>query len=473
MTTIAVRNPRTGAADYEIEPPTQEELAERCAQLRNKQVHWASVSLEDRLDVLGAWADAIERNAEAISAALEIDTGRRRMEREAPHGVAASIRSWQEIAPKALQFRSGVSRVNPAVSFHSQLKPYPLVGVISPWNFPLALSLIDALPALVAGCAAIIKPSEVTPRFIRPLVETINEVPELAQVLAYVEGAGETGQALIENVDMVCFTGSVATGRKVGEAAARRFIPAFLELGGKDPVVVTASADLDRAVRSVLKGSVYATGQICFSIERIYVHESQYDAFVERLTAAAKEIEINHPSIDSGHIGPIIFERQADLLRSHLEDAVAKGASITTGGEIEDHGGLWLRPTVIRDVDHTMKVMTEETFGPIMPVMSYRSEEDAVALANDTEFGLSAAVIAGDPEEAQRIGEQIDAGAISIMDTILTGNIIHDAEKNSFKFSGLGGSRMGPSSLMRFFRKKALLTQSGEPADMRDLGEVG
>ncbi|MEE8308211.1 MAG: aldehyde dehydrogenase family protein, partial [Gammaproteobacteria bacterium] len=171
--------------------------------------------------------------------------------------------------------------------------------------------------------------------------------------------------------------------------------------------------------------------------------------------------------------GPLIDLRQADIIQDHIDDARAKGAEVKTGGEVEDHGGKWIRPTVLTGVDHTMKIMTEETFGPVMPVMAYDSEDEAIRLANDTIYGLSAAVLAGDTEEGERIASQIDAGAVSVMDTILTGAIIRDAEKTSFKQSGLGGTRMGAGSILRFFRKKAILTNSGDSVPMTTLGETG
>ena len=469
---INVHNPRTGQVDYHIERTTPAQIADLAEELKEAQVAWRSAGLQARCEALLQWADEVEAAKDEISAALRIDTGRGRIADEAPLAVAGSLRGWAEMAPQIVKEGGGRSSVQPEVTFQSQLVPYPLLGVISPWNFPMVLSLIDAVPALAAGCAAIIKPSEVTPRFIGPLQKTINRVPQLASVLRYITGDGVTGAALVDYVDIVCFTGSVATGRKVGEAAARNFIPVFLELGGKDPVIVTANADIDRATTAVLRGSVYATGQICYSLERVYVDREIYEPFVEQLVEKANAIDINYPDIDEGHIGPMIDLRQADIVKDHVDDAVSRGAQLRTGGEIEEHGGKWIRPTVLTGVDHSMKIMTQETFGPVMPVMPFDTEEEAIRLANDTQYGLSASVISGTAEEGQRIAAQIDAGALSVMDTILTGTIIRDAEKTSFKMSGLGGTRMGPGSIMRFFRKKAIMTNPGASADMRNLGEA-
>ncbi|MEO1038450.1 MAG: aldehyde dehydrogenase family protein [Pseudomonadota bacterium] len=473
MSEIAVRNPRTGQLDYRFEPPTEAQLDATSARLRSAQGAWSALPIEARLERLTDWASQIERHADALASALELDTGRRRLARLEVQGAIASLRGWAVsaplLAPKA-DWAEG--RSNPALKHSGQYIPFGLVGVISPWNFPLTLSLIDAIPALAAGCAVMVKPSEVTPRFAEPLSRTI-EAAGLSDVLAFIPGAGETGQQLIARSDLVCFTGSVPTGRKVAAAAAERLIPAFLELGGKDPLIITESADLDRAVTAALRGSVLSTGQACQSIERIYVARALHDAFLERLIEAAEAVRVNWPDIKEGELGPIIFERQAEIIAAQIEDARAKGAVIHTGGEIETHGGgRWLRPTVISGATHEMSVMRDETFGPVMPVMAFDTVEDAVALANDTVYGLSAAVFAGDLDEAEAIARQLDAGAVSLNDAALTA-LFYEAEKQSFKASGLGPSRMGAAGLTRFYRRKALIANTGAPAALSAFREDG
>ena len=473
--TIPVRNPRTGEIDYHITPPTADELSAKAQSLRAAQKDWAAAPIEHRCAVMLQWAAAIDKNRKAIVAAESTDTGRFRIASESPDALIWGIRGWADRAPEIVKkaLLEGTSSTMPHVRYRSQLKPYPLLGVISPWNFPMMLSAIDATPALIAGCAAMIKPSEVTPRFVEPLMETIQKVPELAKVLTYVVGDGETGQNLIANADIVCFTGSVPTGRKVAEACARRFIPVFLELGGKDPVIVTENADLDRATDAVLRGSVYATGQICYSIERVYVQEKIHDAFVEKLVDKAKQVDLNYPDVHKGHIGPFIFAKQAAIVDEQLDDATKRGAKLRTGGKSQNlGGGLYMRPTVLTDVTHDMKIMRDETFGPVIPVVKYKTKDEAIKLANDTEFGLSGAVIAGSEDEAIELGREIDAGGISLQDTTLTTSILRDAEKTSFNLSGMGGSRMGPASILRFFRKKALMINTQPPSDMRNIKEL-
>lgn len=467
-------NPRTGQSDYSFTQPTPEEIDAICSRLRVSQKRWGAATLEERTEVLLAWADEIERNAKQIGDAEYADTGRYRISHEVPLRVAGSIRVWSQRIPGILKTAafSGTSSVRETVSYETQLKPYALVGVISPWNHPFLLSTIDAIPALFAGCAVIIKPSELTPRFVEPVMETVSAVPTLRDILYFVQGDSDVGARIIQNADAQCFTGSIATGRKIAEQCARRFIPAFLELGGKDAAIVTASADLERAATAITRGSVYGTGQICFGIERVYVHESVHDKLVELLVKKAEELELAYPDPRQGDMNPFISPHQASIVDAHLDDAVAKGAKILCGGKSQLlDGGRYMRPTVLTHVAHSMKVMTDETFGPVTPVMSFKTEDEALRLANDTEFGLSGAIIAGNLEEAKRLARELDAGAISLQDAALTESIMQDVEKNSFNKSGMGGSRMGPNSVLRFFRKKALIHNSGPSTSIKALGE--
>ncbi len=468
---ISVRNPRNGSIDYWIDAPKVDEVVLRGMQLRAGQSRWAGLPIAERAAALLALRGAIEARADAIAAALEIDTGRRVIARQEVGGVLASLAGWAAQAPTLIQTPWTQGRSMPQIRHRPQFAAYGLVGVISPWNFPLTLSMIDTIPALLAGCAVVLKPSEVTPRFAAPLMEAVRATPWICEVFGAVLGAGETGQAVIAQADAVCFTGSVATGRKVAAQCASQMIPAFLELGGKDPLIVLESAPLADAVTAALRGSVLATGQACQSIERIYVGRALYPAFVETLARAARACRVNWPDISAGEIGPIIFERQAAILDAQLRDAYSKGARALSGGVIETHGGgLWLAPTVLVDVDHSMTVMTEETFGPIMPVMAFDTVEQAVGLANDSVYGLSAAVFAGSLEEAEGVALQLNAGAVSLNDAALT-SLFYEAEKHSFGLSGLGGSRMGAAGFHRFLRRKALIANTGAPAPLSAFAE--
>lgn len=473
---LAVRNPRTGTADHSIAVSTREEVAEKAARLRANQRGWEAMGVAGRCGVMARWLGAVKESALAIGEADAVDTGGCHTSYLQGFITMGNIGGWLEDAPKAFAGLKweGMSSAMPTVSVESQVVAYPITGVISPWNAPLMLALLDAVPALFAGSAVLLKPSEVTPRVIESLFETVRKVPELAAVFDYVTGPGEVGQAVIAESDTICFTGSVPTGRKVAVACAERLIPCNLELGGKDPCIVTETADIDRASTAVLRGAVYATGQVCYSIERVYVHESIHDAFVAQLVEKAKAVRLNHENPRAGHIGPFTFAPQAEIVARHIADAKAKGAKVLTGGEIEDiDGGLYLRPTVLTGVTHEMEIMQDETFGPCIPVMAYSTTEEAIRLANDTNFGLTASVIAGDAEEAKAIGKQLNAGGIFLQDTFLTFAKSRTFGTDSFGWSGYGAPRMGLESLRRFLRRKSLLTQTGDVADIQDDHHLG
>ena len=457
---MKVRNPRTGEADHSIAPLDEAQVRAAADRLRAVQPAWAVGSPGQRGETLRAFAAAIAERRDAIAAALTVDTGRRAISAIEVDGTVRVLERWAGLAPELIARATGTERpsATPDIAVSTRLHPYPLVGVISPWNFPMTLALIDAIPALAAGCAVLVKPSEVTPRFIAPLADAIAAVADLP--LAVIEGDGATGAAMIGAVDYIAFTGSVATGHKVAASAAAAFIPASLELGGKDAMIVLASADPVDAAAVALRASVLNTGQACQSIERVYVARAIAAPFLDALVAGAKAARLNADDIGAGEIGPFIFARQAEIVQTQIDDARARGARALAGGTVETiGGGLYLRPTVLVDVPADAMVMTDETFGPVIPVGVFDTVDEAVALANASEFGLSAAVL-GDPAEAEAVGARLNAGAVSINDGSLTA-MVWDAEKSSFGMSGMGPSRMGDSGLLRFFRRQALLRQTG------------
>ena len=470
MNTIQVRNPRTGENDYSFEATSSDEISNIVAELKQNQSSWASKSVDERADVLDQWAKMVAESDELLEA-LIADTGRYFICTGEVAQLTKMVPGWRALGNRVFSEQEPLQSSVPSVTYTHQYKAFEVVGIIGPWNFPFLITLIDLIPALMAGSTVIVKPSEITPRFIKPIQDIIKRIPELHKVCRFVQGGGQTGQDLIEKVDALCFTGSVKTGKLVYESGAKNFIPVYAELGGKDPVIITENADPLDSARIVLRASVQATGQACQSIERVYVHKSIAEKFTESLAQQASEVTLNYPDVREGHIGPLIFDKQADIINDHLQDAIEKGATILTGGKIEDHGGgKWVKPTVIKDVDHSMKVMTEETFGPVVPVMTYENIEDAIDLANDTIYGLSAAVLAGSHEEAAEIARQIDAGAVTLQDCGAT-TYVFDGEKNWFKLSGIGASRMGEMGMLRFFRKKVLYAQHGETHDINAMGE--
>lgn len=465
MRSLPITDPRSGRTSGHLQAADTAAVRDIAAQLRGAQPGWRKGGLGARIQSLVRWRDDLARRREAMAQALSADTGRKLLCHLEIQKTIELIDHWIERAPHILGGGgTGRSRMSPSVTWRHVNIPYPLVGVISPWNFPLTLAVLDAIPALLAGSAVLLKPSEVTPRFVQPLHESIRSVEGLNKVFEVIAGDGRTGADLVDAVDAVCFTGSVVTGRKVAEQAARNFIPAFLELGGKDPAIVTATADLDNAVRAIARSAFGATGQACQSLERAYVAHEVFDDFLKRLVRTANGIRLNRRRIDRGHLGPLILPYQAQRIQRQLDDARAKGARVHCGGRIEQYGGgKWCRPTVLTRVDRDMLVMREETFGPVIAVMPTGSSREAIERANDSDYGLSGAVFAGSANEAETLAVQLEVGAVSINDAGLTA-MVNDVEKNSFKLSGMGGSRMGDSGMRRFLRKRALLFQTAPAA---------
>jgi succinate-semialdehyde dehydrogenase/glutarate-semialdehyde dehydrogenase len=462
MAQIPVRSPRTGEIDMYITPVTTAELDRDCQSLRRCQSAWHGAGSDGRIRVMGLWREELTRASDVLTAALVTDTGRALESASEVQSVIAAVSRWCDLAPELLA--EGEPQLNGIAGFHvrRQFVPYALVGVISSWNYPLFLSLVDAIPALAAGCAVIVKPSELTPRFVDPLRKTIQAVPRLRDVFEFVTGGAETGAAIIDQVDAVCFIGSVETGRKVAEAAVRQLIPAFLELGGKDPAIVMESADLAAAAAAIVWAATMNAGQASQSIERVYVAASVCDRFTDLLVANARQLLL---TVEGGPIGPIISADQITVIHEQLQEALARGAVARTGGQVEHHGGgAYCRPTVLTSVNHTMRVMYEPTLGPVMAVMPFQTVEEAIELANDSVFGLSAAVFAGSIAEAEAVARRLDVASVSINDAALSA-VIDEGDRTPFKWSGLGGSRSGKSALRRFLRQKALLIREHAGSD--------
>jgi acyl-CoA reductase-like NAD-dependent aldehyde dehydrogenase len=454
--TLPVRNPRTGQIDYQVPAFSRDEVREIADGLRANAIAWETMGAAGRGAVLLKWRDEVAKRQSAIFDALVNDTGRVRESHLEVPSVLGNIAKWATRGGSLIADAPARASATAPMTLTPASVPVGVVAVISPWNFPLLLALIDAVPALMAGCPVMVKPSEITPRFCEPLIDSIRAVPELADVLAIVTGGPETGAAMIDHADAVCFTGSVATGKIIARHAAERLIPAFLELGGKDAAIVLKDADIAHAARAIAWGGLANAGQSCLSVERVLVDRTIEKDFTTALVNEVKRLRFCFPDANSGEIGPIIAARQADTIRVQLDEAKARGAVALTGGAVESlGGGLWCQPTVLTNVTPDMKIMAEETFGPVLPVMAFDTEEEAVALANDTEFGLSGAVF-GERTHAESIARRMQCGAVSINDAALTA-VVHDGEKQAFKASGLGPSRMGDASILRFRKLRVLI----------------
>jgi acyl-CoA reductase-like NAD-dependent aldehyde dehydrogenase len=318
-------------------------------------------------------------------------------------------------------------------------KPLGVVGIISPWNFPWATPLDEVVMALMAGNAVVVKPSELTPFTALKIADTFKQAQLPEGLLQIVTGDGSTGAALVEaGVNKIMFTGSVNTGKRVAEAAAKHLMPVVLELGGKDPMIVLEDANLENAARAAIWGAFCNSGQACASIERCYVHESIADKFVDVVVKETKLLKQDTPSTGNIDVGAMTNQRQLEIVEDHVSDAVEHGAVVRAGGHRLDKSAGWFHePTVVTGVDHSMRLMRDETFGPVLPIMTFKTDEEAVRLANDSIYGLTASVFTSDVDRGKRLAEQIDAGTVMVNEVVYT-HAVAQTPWGGVKQSGYG-----------------------------------
>jgi acyl-CoA reductase-like NAD-dependent aldehyde dehydrogenase len=461
---IAVANPATGQTIATVPDLDAAAVVEMARRGRAAQPMWEAYGFEGRGRILLRAQKWLLDNQERVVETIVSETGKTFEDAElAEIGYAANAFGfWAKHAPLYL----GDERVKSSQILVKGKKlilryqPLGLIGVIGPWNYPLTNSFGDCIPALAAGNSVILKPSEVTPLTSLLLAQGLRECGLPEDVLQIATGRGATGAALIEEVDMVMFTGSTATGRKVAEAAARRLIPVSLELGGKDPMIVLSDADLERAANFAAYYSMQNAGQTCISIERVYVEAPVYDEFVTRVTDKVRKLRVGPPQgFGSVEVGAITFPPQLEKIESHVADAIDKGARVLTGGrKLDTGGGRFYEPTVLVDVDHSMKIMSEETFGPTLPIMKVSDAEEALRLANDSPYGLGASVFTRDTERGEEIARRIEAGAANVNDAMINYTAL-ELPMGGAKASGLG-SRHGAGGIRKYCSQQAIVVTS-------------
>jgi acyl-CoA reductase-like NAD-dependent aldehyde dehydrogenase len=458
--TIEVRKPIDGSLLATVPVDSPERVREVVARVRAAQPAWEALGYAGRRHWLAKLRDWLIENHDAVADLMQSETGKVRAdaELEAPF-IASAINFYGENAERFLAEETP-SASNPLLRvkrLRTVHRPFPVVGNISPWNFPLILAFDDTVAALMAGAAVVIKPSEFTPLITMEIVRAWKEDVGGPDVLDFVNGIGETGGALVDAVDYVQFTGSDRTGKVVMKRAADTLTPVSLELGGKDPMIVLADANVDRAVNGAAFGGLANTGQICMSIERVYVEEPVYDEFVSKLTEKVLELRQGADGRTfEADVGAMTTPAQLEIVSDHVEDARQKGGRITAGGRRGDGPGDWYEPTVIADADHSMKVMTDETFGPVLPVMKVRDSDEAVRLANDSRYGLSGSVMTRDFKRGVELARRMEMGAVNV-DDVLTNYLTMDVPMGGWKTSGIG-FRHGAYGIRKFCRTEAIVS---------------
>ncbi len=458
---LAVRNPLDGSHVGTVVVHTPDQVAHTATELRAAQPAWDDLGPKGRSRHLLDWLDWIMDNEQRLLDLIQSESGKSWGDTATETAIAMeTINYATKHAEEWLGDRklTPFGRQNVTKRLRIHLRPYPLVGVITPWNAPLGMPLLDVPFALTAGAAVLTKPSEVTPLTWAEAVRGWREDIGAPPVLACVTGDGSTGAAVVDAVDMVQFTGSTKTGRVIATRAAERLIPCSLELGGKDAMIVLEDAPIDRAVAGAVWGALYNCGQACISVERAYVHETVYEEFVTKLVDQVSALRVG---IDTDHsftneVGALVTPAQVDIVECHVNDAVAKGARVLVGGVRREPGNFFM-PTVLVDVDHSMACMNEETFGPTLPVMKVHSEDEAITLANDSPYGLSGSVWTADLARAERVSRRLETGGVSANNVLAT-LFQSPLPFGGWKQSGLGARLGGANSVEKYCRKQAFVS---------------
>ncbi|MCV7425420.1 aldehyde dehydrogenase family protein [Mycobacterium montefiorense] len=458
---VVVKCPATGDIVGSVPVSTTAEVKSLADRLRAAQPAWQQMGVAGRAEWLGKWRDWMLDHRDDVLTPLQLETGKSWADTGVEIAAVQIVNYWIDTAAEFLADQNvrpwGAANLTKKLTI--VYEPYPLVGVITPWNGPLSVPLLDVPAALMAGCAVLSKPSEITPLAWQVAVEGWKQIGA-PEVLDVVFGFGETGAALVDVVDYVMFTGSLNTGRRIAVAAAQRLIPCSLELGGKDAMIVCADADIDRSVDGAVWGGFVYSGQVCISVERIYVEEPIYDEFVNKLVAKTSQLR---QGMDAAHdysaeIGSLTTEQQLAIVSRHVDDAVSKGAKVLVGGKSSNPAGLFYEPTVLVDVDHGMDCMREETFGPTLPVMKVRDVAEAIEKANDSNLGLAGSVWTRDKDKANAVARQMNTGTVNI-NNVITGLLQFGVPMPGWKESGLGSRSGGPDGIRKYCRQKSIVAE--------------
>jgi succinate-semialdehyde dehydrogenase/glutarate-semialdehyde dehydrogenase len=432
--------PATGEIIGEAPNMTADQVQQAVARARRAQEGWAALPIEERCQRILHFRDAMVERSEEIVDLLVRECGKPRHEAllHEVMPVADFATYFAKVAPRVLAPREISLHLMKHRKSYIRYAPRGVIGVISPWNYPFQLPLRDVLLAVLAGNAVVLKPSEVTPLIALKAKDVWDHAGLPEDLFQVCTGLGATGAALIDSgIQFLVFTGGVATGKRVAAACGERLIPCIMELGGKAPLIACADADLERTAQAIVFGGFSNAGQACISVERVYAHREIYDRLLERTVEITKELRQGDPSKDFVDVGAIIFPRQIEVAEKHIADAVAKGAEVRCGGRRVEGPGQFFQPTVLAHCNHSMTVMKEEIFGPVVPFMRVSTEEEAVQLANESHLGLNAYVFSADRAHGKQLAERVEAGSVLVND-VLTNGACPEVPFGGIKQSGFG-----------------------------------
>lgn len=444
-------NPATGEQFGQVSAATPAEAHQAVCEMQEAASEWSLKGVRERVRILRKFQEVMIDSMDVISQVVTQDTGKSRQDSLIEVFMTADVlHQYLKHAPRWLRRERAPRGIFVFKRCYIEHRPYGAAAVIAPWNYPFALAMPPALSALLAGNTVLLKPSEVTSATGAAIEKLFQRAPDLAPFVRVLHGGPEIGAALVDaRPDFIFLTGSTPTGKSVAQAAARRLIPVAFELGGKDAMIVLEDADVEAAARWGVWGATYNAGQTCMSVERIYVVERVYDEFVKKAVEQAGMLQPGYTlDKDSPYsVGPVSDPRQVQVIQRHLEDALEKGAQRLIGGGQED---MYIEPVVLVNVDHSMLVMQEETFGPVIPVVKVEDEAHAIRLANDCAYGLGASVWSSDIERAERVARRLEASSVIINDTVAQFGV------SMLPFGGVKGSGYGrihgKEGLMQFTR---------------------
>jgi succinate-semialdehyde dehydrogenase/glutarate-semialdehyde dehydrogenase len=449
-------NPATGEVLRALDAASEQDVQQAVRSARAAQPSWARVPLRERVAILQTFQRLLQEQKSDVARLITSEAGKPVVE-----ALLTEVTVVLDATRFCVENAYAILREQPVPHRNLAMKtksgrllrePHGVIGIIAPWNYPFSIPATETHAALVAGNTVVLKPSELTPLCSLRLADLLHKAGVPADAFQVVVGDGAAGAALVNaEIDKLVFTGSVATGKRIAQAAAARLLPVVLELGGKDPMIILDDADLEVASSGAVWGAFLNAGQTCLSVERCYVPRKLYPKFLDLVVQKTKRLRVGNGGNSEIDVGPLIHERQLRIVESQVQDAIACGARVLTGGNrLPELGTNFYAPTVLADVNHQMRVMRQETFGPLLPVMAFDTDDEAVQLANDSEYGLAASVWTKDRSRAEAIAKQIQAGTVMINDAIACFGI-SEAPHGGVKASGIGRThgRYGIEEMVR------------------------